>query len=321
MKRNAKIWIIVAVTLVILGTVMFSAALVALDFDFGGLETVKYETNTYKINEYFDNISVNTKTASVVLELSDNEVCEVVCYERSNVKHAVSVEEGTLNVSVSDDRKWWEHITLFSFKTPKITVYLPRNEYSGLSVRNNTGNVNVSKDFSFETLDISVDTSNVNVAARVSGEARMECDTGNINIENTSFGSADISCDTGNISIKSVKVNGKLCIETDTGRTKLSDTTCKTLEAESDTGNIVLENVIADESLSLKTDTGDIIFKKSDAPEIYAKTSTGDVKGSLLSDKVFSTHTSTGKIKVPETSQGGKCEIKTSTGNINIVIE
>lgn len=46
----------------------------------------------------------------------------------------------------------------------------------------------------------------------------------------------------------------------------------------------------------------------------------GNVKGTLLTNKVFITHTDTGRVNVPKTVTGGKCEINTDTGNIKIDI-
>ena len=49
-------------------------------------------------------------------------------------------------------------------------------------------------------------------------------------------------------------------------------------------------------------------------------TDTGDVKGTLLSDKIFFAETKTGRKDVPKTTAGGKCEIKTDTGDIIISV-
>lgn len=53
---------------------------------------------------------------------------------------------------------------------------------------------------------------------------------------------------------------------------------------------------------------------------VMSTRSTGDVTGTLLSEKVFITETGTGSVNVPKTVTGGKCEIKTSTGDIQIEI-
>ena len=49
---------------------------------------------------------------------------------------------------------------------------------------------------------------------------------------------------------------------------------------------------------------------------VRQETSTGKVKGHLLTDKIFVTSTSTGKVRVPSTESGGICKVTTSTGDI-----
>ena len=87
------------------------------------------------------------------------------------------------------------------------------------------------------------------------------------------------------------------------------------------TGDITLKNVIATEKFSIETDTGDVRFESSDAAEIFIETDTGDIIGSLLTDKIFITHTDTGRVDVPKTVTGGRCEIITDTGDIVLKIK
>ena len=60
------------------------------------------------------------------------------------------------------------------------------------------------------------------------------------------------------------------------------------------------------------------LFVPNDAGELTVLTGTGDVTGSLLSAKVFITHSDTGMVDVPETTTGGKCKITTDTGDISM---
>ncbi|MBE6619065.1 MAG: DUF4097 domain-containing protein [Ruminococcaceae bacterium] len=320
MKRSLKIWLIAALVLVAIGMIVFLAAFAVLDFDFGRLDTMNYETNIYEVEENFDKISVNVKTEDVLFKLSEDGKCKVECYEREKVKHDVTVDGKELKIKTDDTRKWWDHISLFSFKSSKITVYLPNEEYLSLNVKAHTGKIDVSKDFTFGDLDISVNTSDVTVRASVTDGARIKSDTGKVTLEDISLGSADISCDTGNINIKNVKVSEKLAAEVNTGKIKLSDVICKDLDAQSDTGDIDLERVIAEGKFNISADTGDVKFDKCDAAEIYVETDTGDVRGTLNSDKIFFTKTDTGKIDVPKTTSGGRCEIETDTGDIKITV-
>ncbi len=61
-------------------------------------------------------------------------------------------------------------------------------------------------------------------------------------------------------------------------------------------------------------------FENVDAAEMNVETGTGAVKGSLRSERIFHVETDTGKTDVPKTVSGGKCEIKTNTGNVQITI-
>lgn len=320
MKRSSKIWLITALVLIAVGMTVCLAAFAVLDFDFGRLDTMNYETNIYEVEKNFDKISVNVKTEDVLFKPSEDGKCNVECYEREKVKHAVTVENGELKIKTDDTRKWWDHISLFSFKSSKITVYLPSEEYLSLSVKASTGKLDVAKGFTFEKLDISVNTSDVTVRASVTGWASIKTDTGKVTLEDLSLGSADVSCNTGNISIKNASVSGKLNAKVNTGKIKLSDVICKDLDAQSNTGDIDLERVIAEGNFNISADTGDVKFDKCDAAEIYVKTDTGDIRGTLNSDKIFFTKTDTGKIDVPKTTSGGRCEIETDTGDIKITV-
>ena len=77
-------------------------------------------------------------------------------------------------------------------------------------------------------------------------------------------------------------------------------------------------NIAVDDILKINTSTGDVKVVKSDAGEIEIKTSTGDIEASFLTEKVFVTSSSTGDIRVPESYQGGKCKLTTSTGDITV---
>ena len=105
-----------------------------------------------------------------------------------------------------------------------------------------------------------------------------------------------------------------------TGKAYLTDIVCKNLTSMGSTGDISLKNVIAAEKISIERSTGDVTFEGSDAAELCITTDTGDVEGSLLTDKVFITKTDTGRINVPNSITGGRCEITTDTGDIKITI-
>ncbi|MBO4219762.1 MAG: DUF4097 family beta strand repeat protein, partial [Clostridia bacterium] len=136
----------------------------------------------------------------------------------------------------------------------------------------------------------------------------------------TDAGEINITVSIGSVTAESITCRGAFSVKTSTGRTLLKNAECAAFSAESRTGAVSLENVIASESLSIDVRTGSVHFDRCDANEIRVKSTTGSVSGTLLSDKIFNAKASTGSVRVPDSSSGGKCEITTSTGSINIEI-
>ena len=69
-----------------------------------------------------------------------------------------------------------------------------------------------------------------------------------------------------------------------------------------------------------KSSTGDIRLTDVDGANLILSASTGDITGTIRTDKVFTAHASTGKVSVPGTTTGGRCEAETSTGDIRLSI-
>ena len=111
-----KIWILVASLLVVVGSVLLLGVAFAADWDINKLNTSKYQTEEYDIDEDFNSISVNTDTADLTLIRSDDGTCRVTCYEETKAAHTVTVIDGVLTVDIEDTRNWFDRISLFSFE-------------------------------------------------------------------------------------------------------------------------------------------------------------------------------------------------------------
>lgn len=319
MNKITKTWLVNAAFLTVLGLVIFVGSMAACGWDFTRLSTVKYETNTYEMRESFESIAIDVDTAKVEFVPSPDGTCGVVCFETEKVKHSAAVQNGVLVIDTVDARKWYDHIGFF-LGSPKITVYLPQTKYVSLSIETDTGDIAIPGDFTFEHLTIKGDTADADCLATVLNDMEIALSTGNIKVDGASADRIRLITKTGGIHVESVASGGNIDIETDTGDVKLTGVVCGDLTVESDTGTIFLKNVAAAGRFSIESDTGDVRLENSDAAQISIETDTGDVIGTLLSDKIFMAETSTGRVSVPKTVTGGKCEITTSTGDIRIDI-
>lgn len=319
MKKATKVWLITAAFLVLIGCILFAGVMSNLEWNFAKLSTARYETNTHEISETFRDISLTTDTANIEFALSDDGKCRVECYEEENAKHTVAVENDTLTVKINNQKSWYDHIG-FWFGSPKVTVYLPETEYNALSIRESTGNVEIPNNFTFECADISLSTGDISFFASAHKTVKVKTSTGDIRVENVSADSLDLSVTTGKATVSGVACKGDVTVGVSTGKASLTDISCQSIISTGSTGSIYLNRVIAVNKFSIERSTGDVKFNGCDAGELYIKTSTGSVTGSLLTDKVFITDTGTGSINVPKTAVGGRCEIKTGTGDIKIEI-
>lgn len=314
-----KTWVIIGIALIVAGMLVFSAVMSSFGWDFNRLSTVKYETNVHDVKEEFSGISIDTDIANILFVESDDGSSSVACREEKNLYHTVSVQDGVLTVQVENHRKWYEYIGIH-FGTPQITVSLPAGNYGALSVHTVTGNVEIPNAFRFESMEITGSTGDVTNFAYVLNTMKIHAGTGDIRVEGVSASSMELNVSNGKITLTDAMCSGNLKVHVSTGKTSLTDVRCVGLASDGNTGDITLNNVIAAGKINITRSTGDVTFDGCNAAELTIRTDAGDVKGTLLSEKIFMVHTNTGKIRVPQTVSGGICEVATSTGDIRLEV-
>lgn len=320
MRTATKTWLIIAFSLVLIGCIIWGVVMDMLKWDFSQLSTNTYETNRHAIHEDFSNITIVADTAGIIFVPSENTEAAVICHEQKNARHSVKVVNDSLVIEVEDSRKWYEHIGIHT-DTPKITVSVPQGEYGTLSIHSSTGSIEIPEAFRFESMDIAVSTGSVTSSASVSERIAIKASTGSIRVDSISAGSLALSVSTGKVTVSDVTCRDDVQVGVSTGKADLTNISCKNLTSTGDTGSIILTHVIAAGAMYVERSTGDVKLNGCDAAELLLVTDTGDITGSLLSEKVFLTHTDTGRVNVPQTATGGKCELRTDTGDIKITIQ
>ena len=220
----------------------------------------RYITNIHEITDTYKKILVNAKDAKVKIEPSNDNDTKLVFFENKKHPYEFFIEDDTLIIKLVKTR--WYNLLRVGVDRSEIRLYVPESTLETISVRSNTGCVDISS---------------------------IICN-----------GAIEIQINTGNVNLKSVS--------------------CQALRSKGNTGCISLDKLTATESISIKRRTGKVSLNDSSAPEIFVETNTGSVCGRLPSNTVFAVYTRTGKIKIPKPpiveTIGGRCEIKTNTGNI-----
>ena len=311
--------LVFAALLIALCAIVFTLSACSVGTGISGIFTPSYTTEEFVITEDFDSILINVITAEITLAASDDDSCRLVAYSQENVKFGATVSDGKLAVTFNDERAWYERIA-FITESPALTLYLPKAQYDTLVIDGTTGDVDVPMGFTFGTVDISLTTGDINLFSDVTGMIKTKATTGDITFKNISAASIDLELTTGDVALENIVCGGNISVDVSTGEVHLNDVTCHNLTGNGTTGKMSLVNVIASGKITSERTTGDITFEQSDAAELEITTSTGDVTGTLLTPKIFITSTTTGRIDVPKTTEGGVCKITISTGKIIIDI-
>ena len=319
-KSTTMIGLGIGGILILLGALLLVIVMSANQWNFMKLSNVSYETNTYELEDDFENILIKGNTADIQFLKSEDGKTKVVCHENAKTPHLTQIKDGTLFIEITDNRKWYEHLSIFNFDHTKITVCLPEGTYGDLNIKTTTGNVTLPKEFTFENVSTRVSTGSIACSSSATNLLQLRTSTGKISISDLTAGRIDLASTTGGMIASKITCTGEMRAEVTSGGAIFTDIACKSLLSEGDTGNLTLKNVIAEAKFDIERSTGNVKMEKCDAAELFIETDTGSVKGSLLTKKIFLVETDTGSIDVPKSVSGGRCEIETDTGNIKITV-
>ena len=312
------------VALLVIGTAAFVAGGVLIGV--GIHNNSKNEvvvTNTHTLENDFTDIKINLETASLYIKQATDDKVTVVCNERKKTYHDVKIEDGKLVIKQVDKRRWYEKFLFSVFWADfDVTVYLPGTSYANYSSYSATGKTEIDSFVTFNNVDITASTGSIKVNSTVTNDIKVNNTTGSITVDGIgSPNSVNLKNSTGSIKLLNTLATGDIIVSNSTGGCKIENVTCQNIKATASTGSVNLDNVQAVDNMELKSSTGGVRFYNSDANYIKASTSTGSIKGSVLTGKMFTAKSDTGSVHVPPSTSGtGTCELKSSTGSINVEI-
>lgn len=331
-----RVPLIIGASLIGVGLITSVSVLAIKQFDFKGFDS-NVVSKTYDITEEFTSIDVDLTSSDFNIYLSNDGTNKAVCLEKENITFEVKVEENTLKIIEHYD---YEFSLLPSFTEIDVSLFVSKDVYETLNVLTTSGDVNITDSFTFNDVNIDVTTGDVLFDAKANNNIQIKSTTGDIGlykvmgnnltvnvstgdvdiVESKLTGNVDIKVTTGDIEIEDLSCNDLKCKST-TGDRELSDITCNNINIESTTGMSKLDNVVASGDINIKSGSGDITLEHSDAKNIYIEATSGDVSGTILTDKIFNASSTSGDVRVPSSNTGGICQIKTTSGDINISIK
>ncbi len=316
-----KIALMIAGILLAVGLILGMVGLASNGFDFKEMNTMNTVENTYTITQPFSHVAIDSSVGAVELRPAADGICRLVCEETEKFYFVSGVEGDTLCVQLVNDMKWYEFM---SFRATDVSaiLYLPEATYASLHIKNKTGSTTVAGGFTFDSAKAVSTTGSLRFSCNVQKDLDLEANTGSLTVENVIVGgNFTLNSNTGSVTLDTLTVDGALALDTTSGSVRMNAVTCKTLDVEYSTSGVTLTDVVASETMEIEGNTGALRFTRIDAPRIEIETSTGSVHGTLRGEKIVYAHSSTGSIDIPRGTQGGVCEIETSTGGIKVEFE
>ncbi len=261
MKLTAKKWLIAAGVLFVSGLIASLTGFAMMGFDFTKLNTAgKKEENMYTINESYNAVQIDTSTSDIIFETAKDGKARVEVTEAENVRHNVRVENGTLKISVNDDRPWYKKFFIFGIEADfKVVIYLPENmELSDIKINGSTGDVTMKN-------------------RNIDGDINIEISTGHVTLEDVKAKNLSIKCSTGDVIMDKTVVSGKLRIDSSTGDVKFTSGDAESIDIDTSTGDIYC-TFLSEKNIKAETSTGKVsVPQGGSGGECRLDTSTGDI--------------------------------------------
>ena len=312
MKKRTVIALIVAGVLLVAGGVLLAFG---LSYAKDGTTQSGLAQKDVLITELFTSVQIDTEDCDVKFVPYNGAVdAQVVILEHPRTSHSVQVVDGTLQIKMTDDRKWTDHIGIFG-EHMQMTVYLPEVTYASLQVRTATGFIRIPEVLSADEMILRSSTGHIYCEGAAVELLDCMTSTGEISVRGGAPAVTKLQSSTGDQSI--IGSNGKqIHMKTSTGEIDAAQVKAELFTCSASTGEVELEDVVAEDYLQITTTTGDVGVENCDAGRVNIETDTGDVAGHFLTPKWFDAHSDTGNVTVPNTPDGGECLIQSDTGNI-----
>lgn len=297
-----KRYIALSVLLIIIGLTLCIVPICLSGFRFLDMFEGNSVQKTYEIVGDIASINIKDLDSDVMIRKSSDGVSKIVYYDNNRYTTNISVENGALTISSDYDGKWYNYIGVMGSDKDAV-IYLAKDVYDSLYVDSDTCDIKNTEGVSFNSINISLDTGDVELAL-IDGKE------------------INVSTDTGDISIKSSAIEGGVTLEADTGDIDLFRLNCNALKIDVDTGDVELHDVKGTQGIKVETSTGDVDIEDCRGYEIDIKTTTGDIEGYFMDvNWTFVTKTSSGRVIVPKNTEGYICKLTTRSGDIEIRID
>ena len=325
--------------LMLVGGVMCLVSLAGVGFRFEKLvETEEMIEKTYVVEEDFNNIDLSIGSQKVKVVKTEEEQASFVCYESETIVFDVKVENDTLMIEEKSTGVF-KPMLILDGQEKEDYLYLPKDAYDKLDAVCSSGDIELPGGIDFGDTILNVGSGNINVYNTKMAALDVKCSSGDIKVEKSSATGASIRCGSGDVDVNGFTVDGDCVLDISSGSCTFQngevgslDTHCSSgdidmisvnvaegFQGKASSGSLNLMRVVSGKDMELTSGSGDIEITECDGANMKIKASSGSVKGTILTEKIFDIHCSSGNITAPVDGTGknaGNCTIDVGSGDV-----
>ena len=254
MRSSIKL-IVTAAVLIIAGACVCGAAVLAMGFTPGDLNTSNIITNEYEIEDTFKDIIIKGDSESIVLAKATDGKCSVSLKEYENEPHTVTVEDNKLIVERKASDDWNLNISIGT--STGITLYLPEDLYGNIDIDTDSGKLEISG-ISAEDLSFNGDSGWVNIRdCKIIDTIQVTVDSGKVGLENINCTDLDLSGDSGFLDMKNVVAARNMDIKRESGMVTLDDCDAAMIRVETESG-AVKGTLLSGKTFKVSSESGSV---------------------------------------------------------------
>lgn len=310
-------WIVLALILIVAGAAVMGFAMMGGEINIDGKMYMRFEEEKKDVLEEFHAVQIDAGFFDVELCPTLGTAVHVKSAKSEYIYCETSVVDGVLTVKQVDTRKWYQKLATLTMGEPKLTVYLPYATYESLAVKVTSGDVTVRGD---ETM---LDEAGSPVPMAIFRTVSVDVTSGDVQFLATTLNGARIETTSGDITVKNVK-GGAMELHTASGDVAMEDCTPDSLTVNVTSGDVEGYRVKVAGALHVEGTSTDVELRYCDAASAYIKSTSGDVTVCFTSHKAYDIETTSGEKEclVPWDPMGGKCEIRTTSGDVyfNVIV-
>ncbi len=311
-------WIVLlAVALLVTGAVLMGFAMMGGEINIDGKTYMKFEEEKKDVLEEFHAVQIDVTFFDVELCPTLGTAVHVKSAKSEYIYCETSVVDGVLTVKQVDTRKWYQKLATLTLGEPKLTVSLPYDIYESLTVKVRSGDVTVRGDEALR------DEAGSPVPMAIFRTVSMDVTSGDVQILSSTLNGARIETTSGDITVKNVK-GGAMELRTTSGDIVMEDCTPDSLAVNVTSGDVEGYRVKVVGAMHVEGTSSEVELRYCDAASAYIKSTSGDVTVCFTSHKAYDIETTSGEQEclVPWDPMGGKCEIRTTSGDVyfNVIV-